>query len=169
MPKSLKTPTSVWTAVFRRIVQQLETDPNVFRVVGRDNIRSWKGVPADKSDFVPTANAPVVRLTPQPRGVEWFSSDLQAGTLFVRVELAVQSLCLDDVVDLWDVVVQALQPGGAAIPATGLNFAQDLVNIGAETGLIVFADPAFDPQPQASDDGFFFAAGNFHLRCLRPA
>ena len=55
MAKSLKTPTSVWTAVFRRIVQQLENDPTIKRVVGLDNLRSWKGVPGDKNEFVPTS------------------------------------------------------------------------------------------------------------------
>jgi len=163
--KSLKTPTSVWTAVFRRIIQQLENDPNVKRVVGLDNLRSWKGVPGDKNEFAPTSNAPVVRLTPQPRNVDWYSPDMQSGDLWVQVELAVQSLCIDDVADLWDILVNAIRPG--AIDSTGGSFAQDLVTLGAETGEIVFSDPAFDPQPQASDDGLFFAAGHFRLRLLR--
>ena len=166
MAKSLKTPTSVWTKVFRRIVQQLETDANVRRVVG-DNLRSWKGVPADKAEFAPTSAAPVVRLTPQPQGVEWYSPDEQVGTLFVQVEIGVQTLCIDDVIDVWDLIVGALQPGGASIPVGGVDFARDLVNVGAETGDIVFSDPAFNPRPDASDEGFFFAAGHFRLRLLR--
>lgn len=167
MAKVLKTPTSVWTAVFRRIIQQLKNDPAVKRVVGLENLRSWEGVPGDKNEFVPTSNAPVVRLTPWPQGVDWYSPDLQAGTLSVRIELGVQTLCIDDVADLWDIIVAALQPGGTPVPSTGTDFAQDLVTLGAETGEIVFSDPAFDPQPQASDDGFFFAAGHFRLRLLR--
>ena len=166
MPKSLKTPTSVWTAVFRRIVLQLETDPAVNRVVGRDNLRSWKGVPGDKAPFEPTSAAPVVRLTPQPQGVDWYSEDAQAGMLAVLVELAVQTLCIDDVADLWDIVVAACNPG--ALNSTGGSFARDLVVLGAETGEIVFSDPAFDPQPFAEPDGFFFAAGHFRLRIVRP-
>jgi hypothetical protein len=165
MAKSLKTPTSVWTAVFRRIIQQLKNDTAIKRVVGLDHLRSWEGVPADKSEFVPTSNAPVVRLTPQPRNVDWYSPDMQSGELWVQVELAVQTLCIDDVADLWDIVVNAIRPG--ALNATGGPFVQDLVAAGAETGEIVFSDPAFDPQPQASDDGFFFAAGHFRLRLLR--
>jgi hypothetical protein len=165
MAKSLKTPTSVWTAVFRRIIQQLENDPNVRRAVGLHNLRSWKGVPGDKNEFAPTSNAPVVRLTPQPRNVDWYSPDMQSGDLWVQVELAVQSLCIDDVADLWDILVNAIRPG--ALDSTGGLFAQDLVTLGAESGEIVFSDPAFDPKPQASDDGFFFAAGHFRLRLLR--
>jgi hypothetical protein len=167
MAKALKTPTSVWTAVFRRIIQQLKNDPAIKRVVGLDHLRSWEGVPADKSEFAPSSNAPVVRLTPQPRNVDWYSPDMQSGELWVQVELAVQTLCIDDVADLWDIVVAALQPAGPAVPTSGNSFAQDLVTLGAETGEIVFSDPAFDPQPQASDDGFFFAGGHFRLRVLR--
>lgn len=168
MPKSLKTKNSVWTTVFRRIVQQLETNPDVKRVVGLANLRSWKGVSGDKAPFAPTSTAPVVRLTPQPQNVEWYSPDEQAGTLAVQIEIGVNSLCLDDVVDLWDLIVGALQPGGTPIPSSGISFSQDLVAVGAETGEIVFSDPAFDPQPMASDEGYFFAAGHFRLRCLRP-
>jgi hypothetical protein len=168
MPKSLKTPSSVWTLVFRRIVQQLENDASIKRVVGQQNVRSWKGVPGDKAPFAPTPGAPVVRLTPNPRNVDWYSPDLTVGTLYVRVELAVQSLSIDDVADLWDIVVQALQPGGPAVPSSGVSFAQDLVALGAETGEIVCSDPALDPQPEASDEGLFLAAGAFRLRIMRP-
>jgi hypothetical protein len=165
MPKTLKTNTSAWTAVFRRIVQQLETNADIQRVVGRDRLRSWKGVPMDKAPFEPTASAPVVRLTPQPQDVDWYSPDMQAGTLRVRVELGVQSLCIDDVADLWDLIVQVLRPG--ASDSQGNPFALDLVALGAETGEIVFGEPAVDPQPSAEPEGYFFAQGHFHLRMLR--
>ena len=164
MSKSLKTPTSVWTAVFRRIVQQLENDPNVKRVVG-DNLRSWKGVPGDKTPFEPKANAPVVRRTPQPRSVDWYSPDMQSGDLWVQVELGVQSLCIDDMADLWDILVNAIRPG--AVDSLGNPFALDLVALGAETGEIVFSDPAFDPKPFAEPEGYFYAAGHFRLKLLR--
>jgi hypothetical protein len=160
VPKSLKTNPSVWSRVFRRIVQQLEQDPDVRRVVGLDNLRSWKGVPGDKSPFVPTATAPVVRLTPQPDHVHWYSPDAQSGSLMVHVEIAVQSLCIDDPIDLWETLVQAVRPGNG-------TFAQDLVDLGAETGEIVFTDPATDPRPAEKPEGLFFAAGQFALAILR--
>ena len=164
MPKSLKTPASAWTAVFRRIVQQVEADPNLRRVVGPENVRSWKGVPADKAPFAPATNAPVVRLTPRPTSVDWYSPDAQLGTLEVLVEIAVQSLCIDDVADLWDLFVNALAPGAADGSS---SFALALVALGAETGEIVFSDPALDPRPDSEPDGFFYASGLFHLRVLR--
>jgi hypothetical protein len=161
MPKSLKTNQCGWTKVFRRIVQQVETDADIRRVVGVENVRSWKGVPGDKMPFAPTDKAPVIRLTPQPRNVNWYSPDSQIGTLFVVVELAVQSLSIDDVIDLYDLVVQCLRPGNG-------TFWQDLVALGAETGEIVFSDPAFDAQPGAKPEGAFFAVGQMQLRVVRP-
>jgi hypothetical protein len=165
MPKALKTNTSVWSAVFRRIVQQLEADPDILRVIGKDNLRSWKGVPGDRNPFEPSAGKPVVRLTPQPAGVDWYSPDAQLGTLNVLVEIAVQSLCVDDVADLWETLVQPIRPG-ASDPQNN-SFALDLVALGAETGEIVFSDPAFDPKPWDSPEGVFLAAGRFHLRIVR--
>jgi hypothetical protein len=98
--------------------------------------------------------------------VDWYSPDIQAGTLWVLVELAVRSLCVDDVSDLWDVLVHALLPSGPSV-GDGTSFALDLVELGAETGEIVFSDPAFDPRPWEEPEGVFLAQGHFHLRLLR--
>jgi hypothetical protein len=166
MAKSLKTTPSVWTKVFRRIVQQLENDPDVRRVVGIQNLRSWKGVDGDKAPLVPSQNAPVVRLTPNPRDVEWYSPDMQVGTLAVLVQVAVSSLCVDDVADLWDVLVHALLPGGPSV-CGGTSFELDLVAVGAETGEIVFSEPAFDAKPEHGTQGMFLAEGHFQLQLLR--
>jgi hypothetical protein len=160
MPKSLKTNASVWTKVFRRLVQQLENDPDIRRVVGVDNIRSWKGIPGDSAAFAPQAGKAIMRLSPQPRHVDWYSPDSQSGHLVVIVELAVGSLAIDDVNDLYDLVVNALRPGNGTL-------ALDLVAQGAETGEIVFDDPAFDPHPEADPQGTFYAVGQFQLNVLR--
>jgi hypothetical protein len=167
MAKQLKTPQSPWTKVFRRIVQQLENNPSVKRVVGHQNLRSWSGVSADKAPFEPTSSSPVVRLTPMPSGVDWLFPEAQSGTLRVSVEIAILSLCVDDVVDLWDVFVDALLPLGPAIPDTGTNFRQDLTALGAETGEITFADPAVDPRPADQPEGVFLAVGGFWLKVQR--
>jgi hypothetical protein len=164
VPKSLKTNECVYTKVFRRIVQQLENDTTFRRVVG-PNLRSWKGVPADKTPFEPNGDSPVVRLTPQPRNGDWYSPDAQKSHLLVIVELAISSLCIDDVNDLYDVIVNALRAG--ALNSTGGLFANDLVALGAETGEILFDDPAFDPKPEAKPEGQFFALGQFQLSVIR--
>lgn len=160
MPKTLKTNPSVWTNVFRAIVKQLETDADFARVVGKDKLRSWNGSTADKAPFVPSLGSPVVRLTPMPSNVGWYSEDSQSGTLRVKVELAIASLCIDDCLDLWDLIVWALRAGNK-------GFALALVALGGETGEIVFSDPAVDAQPDAQPEGMFYAVGSFDLRVIR--
>src|SRR5262249_27030891 len=141
-------------------------DPDVKRVVGLQNLRSWKGVPGDKAPFEPSQNLPVVRLTPNPRDVDWYSPDTHAGTLWVLVEMAIPSLCVDDVHDLWDILVHALLPSAPSNDG-GSSFALDLTRLGAETGEILFSDPAFDPRPWDEPEGVFLAQGHFRLRLLR--
>ena len=161
MPKKLHTPTSIWTAVYRRIVGELERDSRLKSVLGRDGLRSWAGVPCDLNPFVPALDRPLVRLTPTPLGVDWYSPDLHSGTLYVHVELAVASLCIDDVADLWDLIVEALTPADNALCLA-------LVELGAETGEIVCDAPPFDPRPEAKPTGYFLAVGRFHLTVNRP-
>jgi hypothetical protein len=160
--KALRTRQSTWSAVFREVVAQFARDEEVRRVVGPHNIRSWAGVPDDKAPLIPTGTAPVVRFTPEPRNVTWYSPCAQYGMLRVRVELAVASLCIDDVLDLWDLVVSAIGPGSTP------GFSTSLVPLGAETGEIQFTDPTIDPFPAADPEGLFLATGYFQLAVIRP-
>jgi hypothetical protein len=160
MPKALQTKASVWSKVFRRIVQQIEQNPDIRRVVGVDNIRSWSGVDADKAPMVPSSGAPIIRLTPNPANVSWYDPSSQAGTLTVRVEIVIQSLCVDDVADLWDLIVVAIRPGN-------YPFTHQLVELGAITGEAVFFQPAVDPKPEAQPEGYLLAEGRFRLDVQR--
>jgi hypothetical protein len=49
----------------------------------------------------------------------------------------------------------------------GTSFGLDLAGLGAETGEIVFSDPAVDPRPWDEPEGYFLAEGKLHLRILR--
>jgi len=162
--KSLKTPETNQTKVFRRIVQQLKNDPTVKRLVG-PNLRSWEGVTADKSPFAPSANAPVVRLTPNPVDEDWYSPDAAVETLWVKVELGISSTCVDDVTDLWGVLRSALLPNGPSVGG-GTSFGLDLAAVGAETGEIVFGAPGIAPRPEASPEGTMYGEGRFYLRIV---
>ncbi len=169
MPKSLRTNQSVWTRVFRRIVQQVQNDPEIKRVFGM-SIRSWTGDPngSDKDPMEPSLGKPIVRLTPQPQNVSWYSESEQWGTLHVQVELAIASLAIDDTIDAYDLFVSALRPDTPSVGGDGGgNFGLDLVSLGAETGEIVFSDPAFDPRPDAQPTGYFLAVGGFRLQVIR--
>ena len=163
---SLMVPQSVWSAVFRTLVQQLRGDP-VFKRVAGAGLRSWEGVPADKAPFAPTAGQPVVRLTPYPQAVDWYGPGSQVGTLQVKVEFALVSLRIDDVLDFWDqVLIPALSPSQPYVGTT-TPLSQALVAAGAETGEIVFSDPTIDHQPDAQPEGQFFASGSFRLQVIR--
>ena len=74
----------------------------------------------------------------------------------MRVELAIATLCVDDVADLWDLIGWALRPGND-------GFGQALIAAGAETGEIVFSDPAATPNPDSEPEGTFIAVGSFDL------
>jgi hypothetical protein len=165
VPKTLATKSSVWSAVFRRIVLQVTTNAPVLRIVSADRIRSWAGSPTDGQPLKPAEGRPMVRLTPSPRGVDWYSPDMQKGWLDVVVEVAVQTYCVDDPIDLWDLVVDALKPG--ALDTKGNGFALDLVALGAETGEIVFADPVVDTGIGSEPANIMVATGKFTLAVLR--
>lgn len=168
MGKTYRTPSSCWSLIFRRIIQQLETDPKINAVIGKGNIRSWKGEESDSQAFQPNDKTPSLRLTPQPKGVDWYDPSSQSGTLVILVEIACQSLCIDDPIDLYDMLVTSLSPSGRAL-TSGVDFSQDLINppLYAETGEIVFADPAFDPKPAAEPVGYMYAFGRCWLRVIR--
>ncbi len=63
--------------------------------------------------------------------------------------------------DIWELVVSALRP------QDDNSFSQALVPLGAETGEIVFADPAISPHPNEPIEGGFHAVGRFRLRVGR--
>jgi hypothetical protein len=156
---SLKTAAFPWSAVFRVVTTQAENDPELRRILG-GRLRSWKGEPADRLPLDATSDGPVMRFTPQPRRVSRYSPDATVGNLDVLVEYSVLTLCVDDVMNLWETVVQALTWDDDTFRAA-------LVAAGAETGEVEFSDPAYDPRPAADPLGVFNAAGVFTLRVTR--
>jgi hypothetical protein len=164
MPKTLATRPSVWTAVYRRIVRQLTTDPALKNLSVQ--WRTYDGNPNDRQPLTPTFGKPIVRLTPKPRSVDWYSPDLQRGWLDVECEIAVATESADDPIDLHDYIVQAVRPG--ATDSQGNPFALDLAALGAETGEIIFHAPAFADSPAGQPSGILIAVGVFTLAIMRP-
>lgn len=156
---ALKTKTYPWVAVFRLITDQAEADPDLSRVLG-PRLRSWKGTEDDKLPLTATEDGPVMRFTPRPRAVARYDPLTEYGPLDVLVELSVLSLAIDDVLNLWGTLCDALTFRDEA-------WRQALVAAGAETGEIAFTDPAYDPRPDAQPLGVFNAAGVFTLTVLR--
>ena len=157
MAKTLKGPSSVYSLVYRRIVKQLRTDSK-FRSAVAD-LRVWDGSPSDGAPLTASTGKPMVRLTPVPQSGQWYSADTQSSTLCVHVELVIASYCVEDVLDLWDQLVEALEPDAA--------FAADLVALGAETGEVLFSDPSYDHNREKKDSPYWDAIGQFKINVLR--
>lgn len=160
-------PSSCWTRVFRQIVIQLKNNSDISSAFGA-RMRTWDGSDIDATPFVPGTGAPILRLTPQPKDVNWYSEGAQWGTLNIMVEIAVQSLNIDNLVDLYDLLVSALLPDGPSSVLGNPNFRMDLVQQGAENGEIVFAEPAFDPRPAKQPVFVFLAFGRMYIKVIRP-
>lgn len=158
MAKTLKGPSSVYSLIYRRIVKQLRTDSRFKTAVA--DLRTWDGSPSDSAPLTASTGKPLVRLTPVPQSGQWYSADTQLSTLCVHVELVIASYCVEDVLDLWDELVQALRPGNG-------TFAADLVALGAETGEIVFTDPSYDHNREKKDSPYWDAIGQFKVDVLR--
>jgi hypothetical protein len=160
MAATLKTKQYPWVKVFRVIVGQAERDPQLKRVLG-PRLRSWKGEAEDKLPMTATADGPVMRFTPRPRSVQRYDESSEYGPLDVLVEFSIQSLAIDDVLNLWGTLCDALA-------RTNESFLEALIAADAETGEILFASPAYDPQPEAKPEGVFNGQGMFTLSVLRP-
>lgn len=158
MAKTLKGPSSVYSLVYRRIVKQLRTDAR-FRTAVAD-LRVWDGSSSDSAPMAASTGKPTVRLTPVPQMGAWYSADTQVSTLVVHVEMVIASYCVEDVLDLWDELVNALRPGNGTLAA-------DLVALGAETGEVVFSDPSYDHNREKKDSPYWDAIGQFKLDVLR--
>ncbi len=163
--KTLKINDCVWTVVFRAIVSHLERDREFARVVGKERLASWKGLPGDQTPDAPSVGRPIVRLTPMPSGVDWFTPDSQSGMLSVLVELDIATMCVDDCANLWNLISDALQPG--TLEGT-TKFSTILVNAGCETGEILFSNPGFMIKAGADAEGYFATQGTFQVRIILP-
>jgi hypothetical protein len=151
-------PKSSRSRVFRRICQQLITDPVLSSVVKTWD--TWDGA-ADHASDVVTLD-PLVRLTPQLGPVDWYSPDAQFGDLEIKVEIGVDSFDAGDCLDLWDAFERAIYPYDDA--AKQLAFEAALVGLGCETGQITFSNPA---SIQSAQDGQFLCLGMMRVKIVR--
>jgi hypothetical protein len=148
------------TLVFRAIDDILRADANLSRAFSKvGSFRSWRGGPEDKQDFAQT-QAPAVRITPVPGPESWWYPGATSGDLVVKVEMLVGSLCSDDVENLFWAFQRALVPTDQA---SALAIHKKLVAAGAVTGLVLFEQPAIDPDPSAGSDGQFRAFGSMKI------
>ena len=148
--------------VYKRIVDQLKTDPILSTVV-----KTW---------FVWTENPkygllgqtepemPALKLTPQLGPGAWYSPDAQAGDLNIAVELGVNTYHAGDCLDFQDAIERAVYPFNDR--SKQLGFEQQMRNVGCETGQITFTQPASIQQIDNAA-GLMVCLGVMSVRIIR--
>lgn len=146
---ALALPQSPRVKVFREIVSILRSDPTLCRVIRKDCLRAWSGDVADAKAFS-IEHAPALRLTPATTGDQFVTPDSMAGDLLINCEILLRGNDADDLFNFWWAICRAIYPTD---PIQRSQIALQLQNAGARSGLVLFSQPAFDPDP----DGVFFA------------
>jgi hypothetical protein len=152
----LPLPKSPRTNVFRAIVKILQCDLVLRNIFRPGSFRSWSGAPHDELEFT-FAIAPAIRLTPANGPEQFWSPNAQVGDLLVNCEMLVAGSNVDDVQNLWWAIEKAIYP---ADQTKAMANAAALQTAGAHSGLSLFSQPAYDPEPA---DKFFAATGQIKI------
>ena len=124
--------------VYKRIVDQLKTDPILSTVV--KTWLAWTGKPSDGLPGQIEPEMPCVKLTPQLGPGAWYSPDAQFGDLNIAVELGLSTYHAGECLDFQDAIERAIYPYNDR--SKQLGFEQQMRNVGCETGQITFTQPA---------------------------
>src|SRR5208282_1711130 len=146
--RSLDLPVSPRAAVFRAMETIVRGNSVFQRIVKPDRFRTWQGEPRDIKPFS-YQEAPCLRWTPMNTGEEFRTPDSMSGDLLINCEVLVAGSCVDDLTNLWWLLVKCFYPSNVAIN----TIVTTLQTAGARSGLVKFSQPAFDPGP----DGVFLA------------
>jgi len=144
----LPLPDYPWTSVFRALVAVLKEDPDLRRVV--KTWRSLEGGPEDLEALGP-GHLPWVELTPAPSANKP-ATDADYQTDFrVNVKFAVPGTRVDDLMNLWGAVMQAVRFDR---PFRESTVGEHLRNAGAtvHTVVAVGIDPRIDANGDTQSD-----------------
>jgi len=144
-------PVSSRTRVYKRICDQLRTDP----VIGsRVEWICWDGARKDVTNVA--AEKPVVTLWPSMGSVQMGAADAFMGDLIIGVDMVVPSASPDVTacLDLWQAIELALYPHQRRDKQ--FTFEQQLRDAGAEFGEVQFPQPATISARTTADGGFAF-------------
>lgn len=147
--------------VFRRICQQLMTDPVLSSVVKTWD--TWDGQPDHAPAVV--SNAPMVRLTPRLGPVDWYSPDAQAGPLEITIEANVDTFDACDCLDLWEAIELAIYPADRTKRDAFEQELRGCPDLCCETGQVTFSRPA---SIQSAENGQFLLVGMMSVDIVRP-
>ena len=145
------------TTVFRKICSILKQDQVLSSVIKPGSFRTWSGASHDSIEFS-VSMAPAVRLTPTtgPENAKFPYG--RVGKLYIQAEMLLAGTDIDDVLNLWWAMEQALYP-----PSNPGAFITVLQAAGAYSGLPLFSQPAYDESPA---DRFFAAIGQIQIDVL---
>jgi hypothetical protein len=130
-------------------------------------IRTWKLWDGSKLAQGPdlSSEMPVLRLEPAIGPQTWWSPDAHIGPLMIRVNYSIQTRYVEDVLNLWEAIENALYPYGRWDEQERMRMA--LVECGSDTGQWEFAMPASDPNPRETEDGIFHCIGMMRISVVR--
>jgi hypothetical protein len=150
--------------VYQRIVEQLKTDPVLSSVVSHWN--TWEGT-VDETVLAENPGEVALQLTPRLGPTEWANPSAHRGALLIQVELWLPGgglgvLSAADSLDLWESVENAIYPYRQQSKRQA--FEQQLRDLGAVTGQLIFSQPA---SIAAVDKSGFYLIGNMSLDIQR--
>jgi hypothetical protein len=104
-------PSDPRSIVFRAVEQVLKSDPVLSSCVPSDHWRSWRGEGEDNMPPSPS-QCPFIRLSNILSTPPYYASEstYNVGTR-IRIETVVSGSCIDDSIDLWGAIENALQFG----------------------------------------------------------
>lgn len=157
-------PEDVTTRLFRLLDRRLRGDQILGAYV--KTWQTWRGETTDKAQ--PGKGAlPYLQLYPAPSSEVWFSPERQLGTLTVQLEAGIATACVDDCLNLWAAVRNAIYPKGDV--TSRQDFINALKSAGAWKGLWEMSQPSVDRDPSAGGDGLFILSGAVRIQYLAPA
>lgn len=141
----------------RQIESILKTNPVLKRTV--KTWRTWREKPGQNSPFGTDSDLPAIRISPVNGPDIWRYPDALVGPLYLNFEMLIPGSEYEDVFNLWFALCTAIYPGSSATPSTQ-TIITSLQAAGANSGLVEFSSPAFDPTP---DGNMWLALGQMKI------
>jgi len=161
-------PDGLRSRAFRAVEQVLRDDPVLAGV-----IRTWSTLEGWDTDLqeVGIGECPLIALSPSPQPDRKLTGEHASVNLIVFVEVYAQGSCVNDMLNLWDAVGEALRHDR---PYRGARV-QDFFRCGVGPGLSILdvnlIEPAFiawTPSVHAADPSIQWGRGTVGLYFQRP-
>lgn len=165
MKRKLPLPDGQRTKVFRFIVNWLQNDPVLSRVIRQDAWQDFSGNPGDPGPQSPL-QAPTIRLSPAPAPMGWTSVESMISPLYINIECLIAGVHADDILNLQEAIENAIYPVDGTAQA---KIQQTLQSPPYEcmTGLIEFTLPLWDRNADMGRTGNWYPIGQIRIDIRR--